>query len=59
VIPTSDGSQAKRDPKAFLADYIDIDSLQKSRIPSGFDQLTKGEVDDSVPGKTERGVIQV
>jgi hypothetical protein len=60
VIPTSDGSQAKRDSTVFLANYIDsIDSLQKGRIPSGFDQLTKGEVPDSVNDKVARGVIKV
>lgn len=59
MIPTSDGSPAKVDPKQFLANYIDTEDLRRARMPSGFDQLTKGKIRDDIKGKVDRGVIQV
>lgn len=59
MITTSDGSPAKVDPKQFLANYTDTENLQQARMPSGFDQLTKGKIRDDIKGKVDRGVIQV
>ena len=57
MIQTSDGSPV--DAKKFLANYIDVEDLQKERMPTGFDQLAKGEVPEDVRSKAAAGVINV
>jgi hypothetical protein len=54
---TSDGSPAKA--KEFLANYVDVENLKKARIPTNFDQLTKGEVPEDIKSKAEAGIITV
>jgi hypothetical protein len=47
----SDGSQP--DAKSFLDDKVEklLSNLQQERIPSGFDQLAKGEIPDDIRTK--------
>lgn len=62
MIAPSAGSQ--RDPKQFLTRYSEgveqaIRDLQNARMPSGFDQMTKGEVPEDIKSKYQAGVIKV
>lgn len=56
---TSDGSQP--DAKAFLSDKVEqiLKNLQDTRIPSGFDQVSKGEVPDDIRTKVANRQIVV
>jgi hypothetical protein len=67
MIAQSDGSQS--DSKEFLSKYIGknpavdveeaISNLQTQRIPTRFDQLTKGETPDDIATKTAYGQINL
>jgi hypothetical protein len=62
MITTSAG--LRPDPKQFLTEYSEgveqaIRDLQRERIPSGFEQLAKGEVPEDVKSKYQAGVIKV
>lgn len=56
---TSDGSQP--DAKAFLGDKVAqvLRDLQDTRIPTGFDQLSRGEVPDDIKTKVANRQIIV
>lgn len=59
MIATSDGSRP--DAKKFLDGKVEelMSRLERERVPSGFDQLTRGEVPDDIKAKVAAGQIVV